>query len=128
MRRAGWSLGALILAYLAVLIANRSQLKVRGASMEPTLVAGDRLVTVPAVGCALRAGQIVVVADPHDPDHLVVKRLTDLDRDAGTVEVLGDAPHRSTDSRTWGRLPIRAVRRIVLARWPDVHTRLHKRH
>lgn len=126
MRRAAWAVSVLILAYLLTLIANRSQLEVRGASMEPTLTAGDRLVTLPAVRCALRAGQIVVVADPHDPEHRVVKRLTDLDRAGATVEVLGDAPHRSTDSQVWGRLPISAVRRIVIARWPDLHTRLHQ--
>lgn len=119
-----WIVGAAILAYLGALAANRSQVQVRGSSMEPTLQPGDRLLTVPAIPRALRAGRVVVVADPADPGHLVVKRLADVD--CASVEVRGDAPERSTDSRTWGRLPRAAVRRIVVARWPDLRTPLHR--
>lgn len=115
---------SLFLAYLAILLANRSQVLVAGGSMEPALWPGDRLLTVPATPRALRAGQVVVVADPTDPGHLVVKRIHDVG--AGTVDVRGDAPDRSTDSRQWGRLPIRQVRRIAVARWPDLRTPLRR--
>lgn len=121
MRRS-WIVG-LTLAYLATLAANRSQLVVRGASMEPTLQAGDRLLTVPVFGRALRAGLVVVVADPVDATHLVVKRIARIDGDR--IVVLGDAPDRSTDSRQWGPVPRTSVRRIVVARWPDLTTPLH---
>ena len=117
-----WIVG-LTLAYLATLAANRSQLVVRGASMEPTLQAGDRLLTVPVFGRALRAGLVVVVADPVDATHLVVKRIARIDGDR--IVVLGDAPDRSTDSRQWGPVPRTSVRRIVVARWPDLTTPLH---
>jgi nickel-type superoxide dismutase maturation protease len=113
-----------ILVYLGVLVANRSQVVVQGSSMEPALWPGDRLLTVPALPRALRAGAVVVVADPADPTHRVVKRI----RDVGgtTVDVRGDAPDRSTDSRTWGRVPRRAVRRVAIARWPDLRTPLRR--
>lgn len=110
--------------YLGVLAANRSLVEVRGASMEPTLWAGDRLLTVPARSASIRPGRVVVVADPADPTHLVVKRVSRAD--GGQVEVLGDDPAASTDSRTWGPLRPDAVRRIVVRRWPDLRTRLHR--
>jgi nickel-type superoxide dismutase maturation protease len=119
----GW-VGAAVLTYGAVLAVNRSLVVVRGPSMEPALWAGDRLLTVPARRGWLAPGQVVVVADPQDPDHLVVKRLTALG--SGKVEVLGDNPAASTDSRTWGRLPLAAIRRIAVARWPDVRSPLRR--
>jgi nickel-type superoxide dismutase maturation protease len=110
--------------YLGVLAVNRSLVVVRGASMEPTLWAGDRLLTVPARPSSIRPGRVVVVADPEDESHLVVKRVARAE--AGWVEVLGDQPAASTDSRAWGPLPRRAVRRSVVRRWPDLRTRLHR--
>jgi signal peptidase I len=118
-----WAVIALSV-YLAVLAANRSQVVVQGPSMEPALWPGDRLLTLPAIPRALRAGAVVVVADPADPTHLVVKRIRDVG--SGTVDVRGDAPDRSTDSRSWGRLPARSVRRVALARWPDLRTPLRR--
>jgi nickel-type superoxide dismutase maturation protease len=121
MRR--WAVIA-ILAYSGALAANRSQVVVQGASMEPALWPGDRLLTVPALPRALRAGMVVVVADPTDPSHRVVKRIREVG--GGTVDVRGDAPDRSTDSRVWGRLPVRSVRRVAVARWPDLRTPLRR--
>ena len=92
--------------------------------MEPALRAGERLMTWPARPGALRPGRVVVVADPTDPDHLVVKRIAGLDGDR--VTVLGDHAAASTDSRTWGPVPRAAVRRVVVRRWPDLRTRLHR--
>jgi signal peptidase I len=125
--------GAAVLAalYLATLAVNRSLVVVRGPSMEPTLWPGDRLLTVPAHRWWLRPGQVVLVAPPEGPD-LVVKRVHHIERRragdrAGTavvVDVRGDSPGASTDSRWWGPLPRRRVRRVAVARWPDVRTRL----
>jgi nickel-type superoxide dismutase maturation protease len=122
-RRAG--AGAVALVYFATLAVNRSLVEVRGRSMEPALWPGDRLVTVPARGRRLRAGQVVVVADPHDTSHLVVKRVSILAAE-GRVEVSGDNLAASTDSRVWGPLPRSAVRRVVVRRWPDLRTRLRR--
>ena len=121
MRR--WAVLALSV-YLVVLAANRSQLVVQGPSMEPALWPGDRLLTLPAITRALRAGTVVVVTDPADPRHRLVKRIRDVGN--GTVDLRGDAPDRSTDSRVWGRRPIRSVRRVALARWPDLRTPLRR--
>lgn len=118
-----WGLVA-ILAYLGALAANRSQVMVHGTSMEPALWPGDRLITIPAVARALRAGMVVVVADPADPAHRVVKRIREVG--GGTVDVRGDAPARSTDSRVWGRVPVGSIRRVAIARWPDLRTPLRR--
>jgi nickel-type superoxide dismutase maturation protease len=110
--------------YGLALAVNRSVVDVEGPSMEPALWAGDRLVTIPARPGWLEPGQVVVVADPADADHLVVKRLAAIE--TGRVVVLGDNPRASTDSRSWRALPLRAVRRLVLARWPDLRTPLRR--
>lgn len=112
-------------AELAALAVNRSLVVVRGPSMEPTLWPGDRLLTVPAHRAWLRPGQVVVVAAPDAPGHLVVKRLHAIGH--GAADVRGDAPARSTDSRQWGPLPVAAVRRVAVARWPDLRTPLRRR-
>lgn len=117
-----WWFAAAVATYLAVRAVNRSLVDVRGPSMEPHLVAGDRLLTVPAVAAWLRPGQVVVATDPADPAHLVVKRIARRDRDA--VVLLGDHPAASTDSRRWGPVPTSTIRRVALRRWPDLRTPL----
>jgi nickel-type superoxide dismutase maturation protease len=112
-------------AYALVLAVNRSLVTVRGPSMEPALWPGDRLLTVPAFTWLLRPGQVVVVQDPGDPQHRVVKRLVGIGE--GGADVRGDAPDRSTDSRTWGPVPVSSVLRIAMARWPDLRTPLRRR-
>lgn len=116
--------GAIGGAYVVALAVNRSLVEVRGSSMEPTLWPGDRLLTVPPLRRWLRPGRVVVVVDPGDPQHLVVKRLARAG--SGRVEVIGDHAAGSTDSRHWGPLPVAAVRRVVVRRWPDLRTRLHR--
>jgi signal peptidase I len=128
-------------AYLTTLAVNRSLVIVRGPSMEPSLWPGDRLLTIPARRWWVRPGQVVVVAPPEGPTR-VVKRVHHLERAvpaaagaagrrrnqrAWLVEVRGDAPERSTDSRWWGPLPGRDIRRVAVARWPDVRTALWRR-
>ncbi len=108
-----------LLALAAAAVGLRRRLvEVAGASMEPTLVAGERLVTIPAVRRLLRVDRIVVLEDPDVHGHLVVKRITRVNGDR--VEVQGDAPHRSTDSRRWGPVAVSSVRSVVVARWPGV--------
>lgn len=119
--RAPRAAALLAAGYLVALGVNRSLVAVRGHSMLPTLWPDDRVLTMPSFGQP-RPGQVVVVRDPADPRHLVVKRVHAVD--ASGVDVRGDHPAASTDSRTWGPLPPAAVRRRVLCRWPDVFTRL----
>jgi nickel-type superoxide dismutase maturation protease len=81
---------------------------VHGRSMAPTLLPGDRLVVVRVPRWwPLRPGVLVAARDPRRPDRLLVKRA--LPAGADTLELVGDNPGGSTDSRTFGPVPRRAV-------------------
>jgi nickel-type superoxide dismutase maturation protease len=99
---------------LATLLA----VEVMGDSMAPTLLAGDRLV-VRRVGRRhpLRPGDLVTLSSPPAPDRppVLVKRVAGCDPSG--VEVRGDNPAASTDSRDFGRVPRRAVRAKVVYRY-----------
>lgn len=128
-RRPSWRLGVgafvLLVVEVVAVAVNRSLVRVAGASMEPALTDGDVLLTRPATRRCARPGRLVVVADPRAADHLVVKRVRSVTAEG--VDVRGDLPERSTDSRTWGAVPTSAIRRVVVARWPDLRTPLHHR-
>jgi signal peptidase I len=83
---------------------------VRGSSMAPTLLSGDRLVLLRWPGPA-RVGRLALVPDPRLPDRLLLKRVWDID--PGGVELRGDNAAASTDSRHFGRVPATAVSRCV---------------
>jgi nickel-type superoxide dismutase maturation protease len=108
--------------WAGVLTVNRSLVAVRGPSMEPTLRPGERLLTLPVRLTRPRPGSVVVVEDPWQPGHLVVKRLARVDGQPPRqqVLVLGDNPAASTDGRVWGPIDRDAVRRVVVARWPSL--------
>lgn len=86
--------------------------------MSPTLEPGDHLLVLRLRrGRGLRDGDLVTVRDPR-PDagrRVLVKRLAALD--SGWVELVGDHSEASTDSRTFGRLPLSSVRGKVLYRY-----------
>lgn len=103
---------------LTVAALRWSVVEVAGHSMLPSLRPGDRLLTVPAVRRLLRCGALVIVEDPGQDGHLVIKRLVRL---AGEqVTVVGDSADHSTDSRHWGPISRTRVRRVVVCRWPHV--------
>ena len=55
-------------------------------------------------------GDVVAVPRPRGVrGRLLVKRVAGVDRPRGTVEVRGDAPDASTDSRTFGPVPLASV-------------------
>ncbi len=116
MRRAGLAMLAL---YLVTLAVNRSLVRVRGRSMEPTYHDGDVLLTLPCRRSEPRPGRAVVVEEPWHDGHLVVKRVHRIYHHG--IDVRGDAPEHSTDSRAWGLLPHEALRRTVVARVGNVH-------
>lgn len=90
--------------------------EVRGASMAPTLLPGDRLIVHRASGTP-NVGDVVVAGDPREPRRELVKRVVAI-RDA-RVTLRGDASAVSTDSRSFGDLPLAGVRWRVVARyWP----------
>jgi phage repressor protein C with HTH and peptisase S24 domain len=76
--------------------------------MEPTFSDGDWLL-VRALARAPRAGELVVAADPREPERLLVKRVQSVLH--GRVTVRGDHPDpaESTDSRDFGPLPSAAI-------------------
>jgi len=93
---------------------------VDGRSMLPTLAPGDQLLIESRTFQRRRprVGDIVVVADPRRPARELVKRVVGVDAD-GRVEVRGDAPSMSTDSRTFGPIPASRIRwRVRLRYWP----------
>ncbi len=115
------------LAAVAVLLLARSfrRVVVAGGSMAPTLLEGDRLVAVAAPWGRVRAtpGDLVVLPDPRTDGRVLVKRVVAVDAGAGTVEVRGDAPDASTDSRTFG--PVRRASlmgRVVYRYGPATRT------
>jgi nickel-type superoxide dismutase maturation protease len=71
--------------------------------MAPTLEPGDCLVVVRWPW--LRPGHLVAVADPRQPDRMMVKRVAAIDPVANMVTVLGDNAAGSTDSRHFGPVP-----------------------
>lgn len=112
-RGLAWSL----LAVLALLAARRwlDVVEVRGRSMSPTLLPGDRLLVV-RLGSP-RVGQVVLAADPRDTGRELIKRVVRVN--GSGVDLRGDSPAASTDFRTFGPVPARAVRwRAVLRYWP----------
>lgn len=86
---------------------------VEGPSMLPGLQAGDRLLVGPAL--RLRPGHIVAVLEPRRERRLLVKRVYSIG--AGGVDVRGDNPGASTDSREFGPIPRRDVRGRVYYRY-----------
>jgi nickel-type superoxide dismutase maturation protease len=93
--------------------------EVRGHSMAPALLPGDRLVAVRNLraGRMPRAGDIVLALDPRDAFRELVKRVASVDPTG--IELRGDNPRHSADSVAFGRLPANAVRWRVIGRyWP----------
>jgi signal peptidase I len=116
-----------VYATLAFFVARR--ITVRGRSMAPALLPGERLLfdRLAYVRNRPRAGDVVWVAHPLCPELRMVKRLAGVPGDMlggrtlgrGEYWVLGDNTDESTDSREFG--PVR--RRELLGRawvryWP----------
>ncbi|MEO8511518.1 MAG: S26 family signal peptidase [Chloroflexota bacterium] len=107
---------ALLLGAAIAALRRLDVVAVRGGSMAPALLAGDRLLVL-RLDRAPRIGEVVLAADPRDRDRELIKRVTAIR--GGAVTVRGDAPHASTDSRAFGTLPAAAIRwRAVLRTWP----------
>ncbi len=91
------------------------RVKVAGDSMRPTFEPGDRLLVGPLL--RIRPGQIVAVADPREPRRLLVKRVQAVSADGSLVDVRGDNPSSSTDSRVFGPVARSTVVGRVLYRY-----------
>ena len=82
--------------------------------MEPALRAGDWIV-VSSLSRPPEVGSIVLVRDPRDPSNLMLKRVAGVADGACTV--LGDRAEESTDSRTFGPVPLQNVVGRALLRY-----------
>lgn len=115
--RRGRGLAVAALCALAVLLRYLwpRRVVVEGTSMAPTLAPGDRLLVVRAR--RPRVGDLVALSDPRRRGRLLVKRVAG--ERSGLLELRGDNPVASTDSRTFGPVPPSAVRgRVVRRYWP----------
>ena len=104
------------LGFLGVVAARRwlDVVEVRGRSMSPTLVPGDRLLVVRA---RPRPGDVVLARDPRTPARELVKRVDRVGRSG--VRLRGDNPAASTDARTFGEIPPESIQwRAVGRYWP----------
>lgn len=112
MRR-GW-LTWIGLAIAAAAAARRwlDVVEVRGRSMAPTLLPGDRLLVV-RMHRAPRAGEVVLAPDPREPRRELVKRVAGVG--SGGIDLRGDNVAASTDARV---AQDRIRWRAVLRYWP----------
>lgn len=94
------------------------RVRVTGTSMAPALVADDRLLVRRTR--RIRPGDLVVVSDPRRAQRWLAKRVAAVARD-GSVDVRGDAPHDSTDSRAFGAVPADHVVGRVVYRYAPPH-------
>jgi nickel-type superoxide dismutase maturation protease len=108
---------AALLAVGAVALWRRLDVvEVRGRSMAPTLLPGDRLLAI-RLSLPARVGEVVIAPDPREPAREIVKRVSAVDD--GGVRLRGDNPAFSTDGRVFGAIPVERVRWRVVARyWP----------
>jgi nickel-type superoxide dismutase maturation protease len=90
------------------------RVEVVGTSMTPTFVAGDRLLLVRRWR-SLRVGDLVALRDPTSPGRSLVKRVATLE--AGSASVVGDNEAASTDSRSFGAVPVASIRHLVVRRY-----------
>jgi nickel-type superoxide dismutase maturation protease len=102
-----------VLAVAALLAVHPRRVVVAGRSMLPAFEPGDRLLVIP--GWSVRPGQVVAVRDPHDRSRILIKRVRALV--GSRVDVRGDNPAESTDSRQFGLVPRSALAGRVIYRY-----------
>jgi nickel-type superoxide dismutase maturation protease len=93
---------------------------VEGSSMEPTYAPGERLTIVRRLR-RVRVGDVVVAPDPRDGERLLLKRC--VQREGALLDLRGDNPAASTDSRDFGPVEASSVRWLVArSSWREVAT------
>lgn len=95
--------------------------EVRGGSMAPALLPGDRLLVESRSyrSRAPRPGEVVLAADPRESTRELIKRVAGVDVAGAAADLRGDAPEESTDSRDFGAIPLSAIRwRAAFRYWP----------
>jgi nickel-type superoxide dismutase maturation protease len=93
---------------------------IEGESMRPSLVPGDWVIADRGASRDYRprAGDVVLASDPRNRERTLVKRVDHVDLH-NQVWLAGDNPPASTDSRTFGAVPLDAVvGRVRWRYWP----------
>jgi nickel-type superoxide dismutase maturation protease len=101
------------------LLRFRLRLRVTGTSMAPLLQPGDQVLVDPRAyrRSTPRRGDIVVSRHPYRRDVRLVKRITAVLED-GRCLIEGDNPSDSTDSRSFGAIPLQHILGRVTSRLP----------
>ncbi|NNN21581.1 MAG: nickel-type superoxide dismutase maturation protease [Acidimicrobiales bacterium] len=84
--------------------------KVEGNSMYPTFKAGDTVLV--SKSKSFKVGDLVVTSHPHHGNQLILKRILDIE--GNLVELRGDNPLESSDSRQFGKVDISSVKYKVI--------------
>lgn len=95
--------------------------EVRGGSMAPSLLPGDRLLVESRSyrNRAPRPGEVVLATDPRRSERELIKRVAAVDEAGDAADLRGDAPEASTDSRDFGAVPLSTIRwRAAFRYWP----------
>jgi nickel-type superoxide dismutase maturation protease len=95
--------------------------EVRGCSMAPSLLPGDRLLVESRsyLNRPPRPGEVVLAPDPRQADRELIKRVVAVDEAAAAADLRGDAPEASADSREFGAVPVSEIRwRAAFRYWP----------
>lgn len=111
---AGMAAGAVASRWLDVV-------EVRGGSMAPALLPGDRLLVESRsyLRRIPRPGEVVLAPDPRQGDRELIKRVAAVDEAGSAADLRGDAPEASTDSRDFGAVPLSTIRwRAAFRYWP----------
>ena len=106
------------LAGIGAILARRwlDVVEVRGRSMAPALLPGDRLV-VSRLARPPRVGDVVLAYDPREPSRELIKRVSAAI--GRSVTLHGDNAGASSDARTFGAVAGASVEwRAVLRYWP----------
>jgi nickel-type superoxide dismutase maturation protease len=81
--------------------------------MLPTLLPGQELWGIRRVG-PVRVGHVVVARHPHDASRWLIKRVVATGPQG--IDLRGDNPEASTDSRQWGAVAPRDIVYVVRRR------------
>ncbi len=98
------------------LFGRRLRVRVSGGSMWPTLRPGDEVLVRPGLR-GLAPGRLVLARHPYKGDVRMIKRVHAVLPD-GRLDLRGDHPLESEDSRGFGPVPPSLVLGVVVSRFP----------
>ena len=94
-------------------VGRRRIFRVQGDSMLPTLRDGDAVMIAPSR--SIEPGDVVLASHPYKSSVKILKRVNGIDGE-GRYSLTGDNPAESTDSRTFGSLPIEYIQGKAVCR------------